>query len=81
MGKINIWLETARKAYREALESARASPTAETWGKLLAAGKALSSAEQPKNRGGRRSRRTPVPTFQELDGSASQESPELERLE
>ena len=78
MGKTNTWLEAARKAYREALESARASPTAEAWGKLLAAGKALSSAEEPKSRG-RRSRRATMPASGDLGESAS-DSPELEPL-
>ncbi len=80
MGKTNTWLEAARKAYREALESARASPTAEAWGKLLAAGKALSSAEEPKSRAGRRSRRATMPTSRDLEGDAPQGSPELEPL-
>ena len=35
------------KAYREALEAARASPTPEAWAHLLAAGKELSVAEDP----------------------------------
>ncbi|OFX20468.1 MAG: hypothetical protein A2V77_02245 [Anaeromyxobacter sp. RBG_16_69_14] len=78
MGKTNTWLDAARMAYREALESARASPTAEAWGKLLAAGKALSSAEEPKSRGGRRSRRAAMPTSRDLEEDASRESPELE---
>jgi hypothetical protein len=80
MGKTNAWVESARKAYREALESARASPTADAWGKLLAAGKALSSAEEPKSRGGRRSRRATMPTSRDLEENASQETPELEPL-
>ncbi len=78
MGKTNTWLEAARMAYREALESARASPTAEAWGKLLAAGKALSSAAEPKSRGGRRGRRATMPTSRDLEEDTSRESPELE---
>ncbi len=86
MAKTKTWLEAARKTYREALELARASPTAEAWAKLLAAGKALSSAEEPKSRGGRRSKRAGVPTLQDLEGTPQQESSqqepsELERLE
>jgi hypothetical protein len=81
MGKTNTWLEAARKAYREALESARESPTAEAWRRLLAAGKALSSAEEPKGRGVRRSRRDTVPTIQDLDENATRVSPELQPLE
>jgi hypothetical protein len=56
MGKANARLDAARKAYREALEAARASPTPECWSRLLAAGKELSSAEErPRSRRGRRS--------------------------
>lgn len=56
MAKVNARLEAARKAYREALDAARGSPTAEAWSKLLAAGKELSAAEEPRPRG-RRPRR------------------------
>ncbi|HEX9244315.1 MAG TPA: hypothetical protein VF875_17895, partial [Anaeromyxobacter sp.] len=42
------------------LEAARASPTPEAWAKLLAAGKELSNAEDPRSRG-RRGRRRPAP--------------------
>jgi hypothetical protein len=56
MPKSNARLEAARKAYREALEAARARPTPETWARLLAAGKELSAAEDPRTRG-RRARR------------------------
>ena len=54
----NARLDAARKAYREALEAARATPTPEAWAKLLAAGKELSTAEDPRSRG-RRGRRRP----------------------
>jgi hypothetical protein len=71
MAKSNARIEAARKAYREALEAARATPTPETWALLLAAGKELSSAEEPRPRG-RRPRRqaSPVPTDVEpVEGS------------
>jgi hypothetical protein len=60
MAKPNVRLDAARKAYREALEAARATPTPEAWAKLLAAGKELSAAEDPRSRG-RRGRRRPRP--------------------
>lgn len=56
MAKVNTRLEAARKAYREALEAARTTPTSEAWARLLAAGKELSSAEEPRPRS-RRGRR------------------------
>jgi hypothetical protein len=60
MGKVNPRLEEARRAYREALEAARAQPTPEAWARLLATGKELSAAETPraKSRRGRRQDRT-----------------------
>ncbi len=58
MAKLNARLEGARKSYREALEAARATPTPEAWARLLAAGKALSAAEDPRS--GRRGRRRPA---------------------
>jgi hypothetical protein len=61
MAKPSARLDAARKAYREALEVARASPTPEAWARLLAAGKELSSAEDPRTQG-RRGRRRPAPT-------------------
>ena len=79
MGKTNTRLEAIRKAYREALESARANPTPEAWAKLLAAGKDLSSVQEPKSRG-RRSRRNVVPTIHDLE-AAPREEEELERME
>jgi hypothetical protein len=56
MVKANPRLEAARLAYREALEAARASPSAEAWARLLAAGKELSKATEPppRNRRGRK---------------------------
>jgi hypothetical protein len=73
MAKSNSRLEAARKAYRDALEAARASPTAEAWARLLAAGKDLSAAQEPRRSGGRRSRRAVVePTLEsavELESS------------
>jgi hypothetical protein len=60
MAKPNARLDAARKAYREALEAARAAPTPEAWARLLAAGKELSAAEDPRSRG-RRGRRRPAP--------------------
>jgi hypothetical protein len=56
MPKASARLDAARKAYREALEAARAKATPEAWARLLAAGKELSSAEEsrPRSRRGRR---------------------------
>ena len=59
MPKQSARLDAARKAYREALEAARAHPTPEAWAKLLAAGKELSHAEDPRSRG-RRGKRRPA---------------------
>jgi hypothetical protein len=58
MGKVNDRLDAARQAYREALDSARRSPTPEAWSRLLAAGKELSAAAdpRPRSRRGRRPR-------------------------
>ena len=82
MGRVTSRLDVARKAYREALEGARARPTPETWAKLLAAGKELSSAQEPKARGHRRGRRSAntTPTIQEHEAEPHPE-PELEGLE
>ena len=60
MAKPNARLDAARKAYREALDAARATPTPEAWAQLLAAGKELSAAEDPRSRR-RRGRRRPAP--------------------
>ncbi|WP_041448276.1 hypothetical protein [Anaeromyxobacter sp. Fw109-5] len=56
MAKANPRLDAARQTYREALEAARATPSAEAWARLLAAGKELSAAETPppRSRRGRR---------------------------
>ena len=80
MGKVTSLLDGARKVYREALEDARARPTPETWAKLLAAGKALSLAQEPKARGGRRGRRGANTTIQELEAEPRPES-ELQMME
>jgi hypothetical protein len=79
MGKTNTRLDAVRKAYREALDSARARPTPEAWARLLAAGKELSSVQEPRSRG-RRGRRGVVPTFQDLEAVPRQEE-ELEQIE
>jgi hypothetical protein len=81
MGKTNTRLDAARKAYRDALEAARANPTPEAWAKLLAAGKDLSAETEPKARPGRRSRRNAVPTFHELEEGPRQEAHEMETME
>jgi hypothetical protein len=66
MAKVNARLEAASKAYREALEHARAQPTADAWARLLAAGKELSAAEGPHPRG-RRGRRPTARTEEIAD--------------
>ena len=69
MARTNTRLEAARAAYRDALEAARAQPSAEAWAKLLAAGKELSAAEEPKKSGGRKSRRAVrEPMFEGMEG-------------
>ena len=80
MGKTNTRLDTARRVYREALDAARASPTSEAWEKLLAAGKALSAAQELRTRTGRRSRRGATPTIHDLE-EAPVPVRELETLE
>jgi hypothetical protein len=60
MPKPNARLDAARKAYREALDAARRNPTAESWARLLGAGKELSAAEDPRSRGRRGRRRAEV---------------------
>ncbi len=78
MANVNARLDAARRAYREALEIARRSPTSEAWAALLAAGKALSAAEDPRaGRRGRRSRARPAeaePGGDAVDGTG--EGPE-----
>jgi hypothetical protein len=64
MAKSNSRLESARKAYREALEAARANPSPEAWTRLLTAGKDLSAAQEPRRGGGRRARRPVEPSFE-----------------
>jgi hypothetical protein len=82
MGKVNVQLDAARKAYREALEAARANPTAEAWARLLAAGKELSSAQEPKGRTGRRRRAEPRGLVLDDMGHEEQRHPEeMGRLE
>jgi hypothetical protein len=61
MPKPNARLDAARMKYREALDAARNSPTPEAWAKLLAAGKELSAAEDPRSRGRRGRRGQPRP--------------------
>jgi hypothetical protein len=68
MAKANARLDAARKAYRESLESARRSPTPEAWAKLLAAGKELSTAEDPpRSRRGRRPQARPDAPVEPVD--------------
>ena len=66
MAKPNARLDAARKAYREALDAARSSPTPEAWAKLLAAGKELSAAEDPRSRSRRGRRRPQAPDAVEV---------------
>jgi hypothetical protein len=80
MGKTNTRLETARRVYREALDAARMSPTPQAWAKLLTAGKELSAAQEPRARGGRRSRRNTTPTIHDLEEAPSTVR-EMETLE
>jgi hypothetical protein len=75
MAKPNVRLDAARQAYREALEAARATPTPEAWAKLLAAGKELSAAEDPRSRG-RRGRRRPAPVAAPVEPIEAVEAPE-----
>jgi hypothetical protein len=75
MARSNARLEAARNAYREALEAARANPTPEAWTRLLAAGKDLSAAHEPRNTS-RRSRRGTAP--REPAGSLSEGSLNLD---
>jgi hypothetical protein len=81
MGKGNNRVEAVRKAYRDALEAARAHPSSEAWAKLLAAGKELSSAQEPRaTRPGRRGRGhvAAPPTIQDLEPEPERQAePEL----
>lgn len=83
MRKVNAKLEAARKAYREALDAARINPTPESWARLLASGKELSLAQDPKGgrTGARRSRRDATPTYSDLEGPPAEEAQELERID
>jgi hypothetical protein len=74
-------LDAARKAYREALEVARANPTPEAWARLLAAGKELSSAEDPRAHGRRGRRRPATPPATDPEGSPERGEGPLERGE
>ncbi|WP_242344047.1 hypothetical protein [Anaeromyxobacter terrae] len=76
MAKVNPRLDAARTAYREALEAARATPSAEAWARLLAAGKELSAAAEPPPRS-RRGRKPAVPAVDEPPGP----TPDLQNLE
>ncbi len=77
MGKTNGRLDAVRRSYREALESARATPTPEAWARLLAAGKDLSSAHEPRSRG-RRSKRNAIPTIQDLEAREEEDVGQIE---
>jgi hypothetical protein len=79
MAKANARLDAARTAYREALEAARKSPTPEAWGRLLAAGKELSAAEDPRPRS--RRGRKPQARPDEIDTVDSPEHVATEPLE
>lgn len=79
MAKANARLDAARKSYREALEAARRAPTPEAWARLLAAGKELSAAEDPRPRS-RRGRR-PAPPATELAEPVEGASEPVEGLE
>jgi len=69
MGKAINRADAVRKAYRDALEAARAMPSPEAWARLLAAGKELSAAHEPQAaRPGRRGRRpSAAPTISDLE--------------
>lgn len=80
MAKVNNRIEVVRKAYRDALEAARAKPSSDSWAKLLAAGKELSLVQEPRaGRPGRRGRRTSsAPTIHDLEPETeSPPEPEL----
>lgn len=76
MSKANPRLEAARKAYREALEAARARPSSDAWARLLAAGRELSSAEEsrPRSRRGRKPERI-EPTAEPVVEAADEPGP------
>lgn len=76
MAKSNPRIEAARKAYRDALEAARGSPSAEAWSRLLAAGKELSAAEEPPPRS---RRRRPAPRPEDILGADQPAPAEVEQ--
>jgi len=78
MGKTNTRLDAVRRAYREALESARASPTPEAWARLLEAGKELSSVQEPRSQGRRGRRRDAVPSIHDLEANELEAPPRQE---
>jgi hypothetical protein len=73
MVKTNTRLELARTAYREALEAARTGPSREAWTRLLAAGKELSSAQEPRSRERRGGRRGGRPSTRDLKAEPAPE--------
>jgi hypothetical protein len=81
MPKPNARLDAARKTYREALDAARESPTPEAWGRLLAAGKELSAAEDPRRRGRRGRRPAPAPTSEVVEALEPTGGDPVESLE
>ncbi|HET7826057.1 MAG TPA: hypothetical protein VFK90_12030 [Anaeromyxobacter sp.] len=81
MGKSNARLDAARKSYREALEAARKSPTPEAWSRLLAAGKELSAAEDPRPRSRRGRRAAPPPAPELVETMEPGGEPEAEPVE
>ncbi len=78
MPRASARLDAARKAYREALEAARARPTPEAWARLLAAGKELSAAEEsrPRSRRGRRPAPERVEPAEEIEPAAAEQAGE-----
>ena len=83
MPKGNARLDAARKAYREALEAARKGPTSEAWTRLLAAGKELSAAEDPRSRSrrGRRPEARPAERVETVEPAEAGPAEPLEGLE
>jgi hypothetical protein len=71
MPKENARLDAARRAYREALQAARDTPTPEAWARLLAAGRELSVAEDPhpRRRARRAAREAAPPEIENLEGT------------
>lgn len=82
MAKVNARLDAARKAYREALEAARKSPTPDAWTRLLAAGKELSAAEDPpRSRRGRRPQPRAGEHVEPLEAAAAAPNEPVEGLD